>query len=252
MVTRSAVRTACSFHRVTGRTRTSGGEGNDHEKAPAPRRAPRSGRRDPARCRECRHAESDLAQPARGLQLHRGPRPLAHDAVRAMSCNYIDQGDKDWRTAVLIGGAGTGAQAFELTQFARDLRLALHIRLICVERNGFGMTQFEPADADGHMIPFDAGDAALALADPVKTSEMYAHERPRRSSTTWASTSSASSPSRAAGRSRVNWRVRPAPACAPSTSPSPSTSPVRHSSTRTRPTSTSCAATSSTRCGGGT
>jgi non-heme chloroperoxidase len=88
--------------------------------------------------------------------------------------NYVDEGDADWPTAVLIGGAGTGVQAFELTQFARDLRLALHIRLICVERNGFGMTQFEPADANGEMIPFDAGDAALALADPVKTREMYA------------------------------------------------------------------------------
>ena len=88
--------------------------------------------------------------------------------------HYVDEGDASWPTAVLIGGAGTGVQAFELTQFARDLRLALHIRLICVERNGFGMTEFEPADADGNMIPADAGDAALALADPVKTREMYA------------------------------------------------------------------------------
>ncbi len=90
--------------------------------------------------------------------------------------HYIDEGDKSWPTAVLIGGAGTGVQAFELTQFARDLRFALHIRLICVERNGFGMTEFEPADANGDMIPYDAGDAALALGDPVKTREMYASD----------------------------------------------------------------------------
>jgi len=88
--------------------------------------------------------------------------------------NYIDTGEKVWRTAVLIGGAGTGVQAFELTEFARDLRLSLHVRVICVERNGFGMTKFEPADANGNLIPFDAGDDALALADAVKTREMYA------------------------------------------------------------------------------
>jgi len=88
--------------------------------------------------------------------------------------NYIDQGNPGWRTVVLIGGAGTGVQAFELTEFVRDLRLELGIRVVCVERNGFGMTLFEPADADGNLIPADAGDAALALADPVKTREMYA------------------------------------------------------------------------------
>jgi len=88
--------------------------------------------------------------------------------------NYIDQGNKDWPTVVLIGGAGTGVQAFELTEFLRDYRLKLGVRVVCVERNGFGMTLFEPADADGNVIPHDAGDEALALADPVKTREMYA------------------------------------------------------------------------------
>jgi pimeloyl-ACP methyl ester carboxylesterase len=90
--------------------------------------------------------------------------------------NYIDQGEEGWRTVVLIGGAGTGARAFELTEFVRDLREELGIRVICVERNGIGMTEFEPAGADGSVIPADAGDAALALADPVKTREMYARD----------------------------------------------------------------------------
>jgi len=87
--------------------------------------------------------------------------------------HYVDQGKKSWRTLVLVGGAGTGVQAFELTEFTRALRNKLNIRVVCVERNGFGMTQFEPADADGDMIPHDAGDAALDLGDPVKTREMY-------------------------------------------------------------------------------
>ena len=90
--------------------------------------------------------------------------------------NYIDQGEEGWRTVVLIGGAGTGARAFELTEFVRDLREELGIRVICVERNGIGMTEFEPAGADGKVIAADAGDAALALADPVKTREMYARD----------------------------------------------------------------------------
>ncbi len=88
--------------------------------------------------------------------------------------NYIDEGEEDWPTVVLIGGAGTGVRAFELTEFVRDLRLKLGIRVVCVERNGFGMTLFEPADADGNLIPWDTGDEALAEADPVKTREMYA------------------------------------------------------------------------------
>ena len=88
--------------------------------------------------------------------------------------HYVDQGNKDWRVAVLIGGAGTGVQAYELTQFARELQLKLHLRVICVERNGFGLTKFEPADAAGDLIADGADDAALALADPVKTRELYA------------------------------------------------------------------------------
>ena len=87
--------------------------------------------------------------------------------------HYVDQGKKSWRTLVLVGGAGTGVQAFELTEFTRALRNKLNIRVVCVERNGFGMTEFEPADADGEIIPHDAGDAALDLGDPVKTREMY-------------------------------------------------------------------------------
>ena len=42
-----------------------------------------------------------------------------------------------------------------------------------MERNGFGVTKFEPEDATGKLIPDGSNDAALALADPVKTREMY-------------------------------------------------------------------------------
>lgn len=98
----------------------------------------------------------------------------SHTTASGHVVHFIDQGNAKWRTVVLIGGAGTGVQAFELTEFARDLRLKLRVRVICVERNGFGLTEFEPMGAAGNLIPADAGDEALATADPVKTREMYA------------------------------------------------------------------------------
>jgi pimeloyl-ACP methyl ester carboxylesterase len=53
---------------------------------------------------------------------------------------YIDEGDRDWRSVVFFGGFGTSVGAFCLTEFARSLRLTLRLRVISVERNGFGET----------------------------------------------------------------------------------------------------------------
>ena len=39
---------------------------------------------------------------------------------------------------MFIGGAGTSLEAFQLTEFARSSREALRVRVISVERNGFG------------------------------------------------------------------------------------------------------------------
>jgi non-heme chloroperoxidase len=103
-------------------------------------------------------------------------KSLAMDSGHVV--NYIDQGPRNGRVVVLIGGAGTGVRAFELTEFVRSVRLELGIRVICVERNGFGMTKFEPADASGDVILENDPDytARIALADPVKTREMYARD----------------------------------------------------------------------------
>jgi pimeloyl-ACP methyl ester carboxylesterase len=51
---------------------------------------------------------------------------------------YIDEGQPGQRAVVFIGGQGTSLEAFELTEFARTSREKLGLRVISVERNGFG------------------------------------------------------------------------------------------------------------------
>jgi non-heme chloroperoxidase len=58
---------------------------------------------------------------------------------------YIDEGESGWRPIVFFGGLGTDVNAFYETEFARELRERLRLRVISVERNGFGMTPFDPS-----------------------------------------------------------------------------------------------------------
>lgn len=58
--------------------------------------------------------------------------------------HYIDEGEAGWRPVVFIGGLGTSLAAFQLTEFARTSREALGLRMISVERNGFGESEFDP------------------------------------------------------------------------------------------------------------
>jgi pimeloyl-ACP methyl ester carboxylesterase len=55
---------------------------------------------------------------------------------------YIDEGPKDGQAVLFIGGQGTSLEAFQLTEFARTSREALGLRVISVERNGFGESEF--------------------------------------------------------------------------------------------------------------
>ncbi len=57
---------------------------------------------------------------------------------------YIDEGDSDDRAVVFIGGQGTSLEAFQLTEFARTMRQELGLRIVSVERNGFGESEFDP------------------------------------------------------------------------------------------------------------
>ena len=59
--------------------------------------------------------------------------------------HYIDEGEPGWTPMVFLGGAGTTVRAFRLVEFARTLREQLEIRVLSVERNGIGQTEFDPA-----------------------------------------------------------------------------------------------------------
>ncbi|RJE85790.1 alpha/beta fold hydrolase [Paracoccus onubensis] len=58
---------------------------------------------------------------------------------------YIDEGNEQDRPVVFIGGQGTSLEAFQLTEFARTMREELGLRIISVERNGFGESEFDPS-----------------------------------------------------------------------------------------------------------
>ena len=58
---------------------------------------------------------------------------------------YLDDGPRDELVAVFFGGAGTSVRAFRLLEFMRTLRYELGIRVVAVERNGLGLTPFDPA-----------------------------------------------------------------------------------------------------------
>ena len=58
--------------------------------------------------------------------------------------HYVDTGEAGWRPVLFIGGTGTSARAFEMTEFLQTLRRQLKLRVISVERNGFGDTPIIP------------------------------------------------------------------------------------------------------------
>jgi non-heme chloroperoxidase len=70
---------------------------------------------------------------------------LAESPAHRRVVRYIDEGSADWRPVVFFGGLGTDVTAFYATEFARSLRERLRLRFVSVERNGFGMTPFDPS-----------------------------------------------------------------------------------------------------------
>ena len=83
----------------------------------------------------------------------RPPRPV----------RFIDTGENGWRPMVFFGGLGTDLSAFSDTEFARPLRERLRLRAISVERNGFGMTPFDPSRGYG-----DAVDDVVSVLDTLR------------------------------------------------------------------------------------
>lgn len=64
---------------------------------------------------------------------------------RDRTIHYTDTGEAGWRPLLYIGGAGTSARASEMVGYLDTLRRRLHLRIITVERNGFGDSAYDPA-----------------------------------------------------------------------------------------------------------
>jgi len=79
-------------------------------------------------------------------------------SARSRVVRFIDEGEEGWRPVVFFGGLGTDVDAFYETEFARDVRERLRLRVVSVERNGFGMTPF-----DGSLGYADAVDDVLEV-----------------------------------------------------------------------------------------
>lgn len=60
------------------------------------------------------------------------------------TAHYTDSGPADGIPVLYIGGTGTSARAVHMTDFFRTTRQDLGLRMITVERNGFGDTDYDP------------------------------------------------------------------------------------------------------------
>ncbi|MGX9226122.1 alpha/beta fold hydrolase [Streptomyces albus] len=70
--------------------------------------------------------------------------PPMHSTEHAgRTVHYSDTGEKDATPVVFMGGTGTTARASGMTEFLRTTRQKLGLRLISVERNGFGDTEYD-------------------------------------------------------------------------------------------------------------
>ncbi|QXQ07672.1 alpha/beta hydrolase [Sphingosinicellaceae bacterium] len=74
-----------------------------------------------------------------------GPAVQTLAGPKARAVHFIDTGEAGWRPVLFLGGTGTSARAFLMTEYLQTLRRQLHLRFISVERNGFGDTVYGPA-----------------------------------------------------------------------------------------------------------
>jgi len=74
-----------------------------------------------------------------------GPAVQTLAGPHGRAVHYIDTGEAGWRPVLFLGGTGTSARAFLMTEYLQTLRRQLHLRFVSVERNGFGDTVYNPA-----------------------------------------------------------------------------------------------------------
>lgn len=92
-----------------------------------------------------------------------GPQVHSLKMASGRVVHYIDEGDPSWKPFVYLSGQGTSLQSAQLTEFARSTREALHLRMISIERNGFG-----ESDYDSELGYEDYDNEVLAVLDHLK------------------------------------------------------------------------------------
>ncbi len=90
-----------------------------------------------------------------------GPTVQQLETPGGRQIHYIDDGPKSGVPVVFTGGLGTSVRAIRLLDFLRGMRTQLQLRLITVERNGFGQTAFDPS--------LDMTDYAVDVEQVLKT-----------------------------------------------------------------------------------
>ncbi|MEU7317006.1 alpha/beta hydrolase [Streptomyces sp. NPDC007083] len=72
-----------------------------------------------------------------------GP-PMHQLRHEGRTVHYADTGESGGTPVLFMGGTGTTARASGMTEFLRTTRQKLDLRMISVERNGLGDTEFDP------------------------------------------------------------------------------------------------------------
>jgi pimeloyl-ACP methyl ester carboxylesterase len=74
-----------------------------------------------------------------------GPTVQTLETASGRTVAYVDDGNAGDTPVVFFGGSGTSVRVMNLLEFANTLRGEVGLRLISVERNGFGQTAFDPS-----------------------------------------------------------------------------------------------------------
>ena len=75
-----------------------------------------------------------------------GPAVKYFESSTGKTLVYIDEGEPGWDTVLFLGGTGTSVRVFGMTEFARTLRTQLKLRVISLERDGFGETAYKAGE----------------------------------------------------------------------------------------------------------
>ena len=73
-----------------------------------------------------------------------GPTVQQLSLANGRRVHFIDDGADSGLPVVFVGGLGTSVRVIRLLDFLRSMRVGLNIRMISVERNGYGQTAFDP------------------------------------------------------------------------------------------------------------